>query len=319
MHQNNIIMGDLNGKTSTDIDYIQESNDKHSPVNDIEDYAFDIPIKRNNSDNSPIDTQGRKILNMCQTLSLRILNGRTRGDRWGNPTRFPLRANEKPSALDYAICSTSCMNSITSLYILPFIDLSDHCCISLTISTLREQQEAPSLEKPPISIPRFDIEQMEIYQENLSNDDRFSRLTATLDDTVTYTQDNVDAWTGEFSQLIIENARTSFKTKPSTRSSAKKTQANKSTKPAKWYNNDCLKAKNQLRRTLNKLNKNPYNPHLQELYLSNRKDYKRACRKAEGTLRNNMTEQLLAENDPKTFWKLVKNMQEYGRQKDDPW
>ena len=85
-----IVMGDLNGRTSEDDDFIQEVYEAHSPLRDIEKYNFDTPKGRNNNDTSPPDAHGKMILNICKNLQLRIQNGRTSGDRWGVPTRYPV-------------------------------------------------------------------------------------------------------------------------------------------------------------------------------------------------------------------------------------
>ena len=102
-----IILGDLNGKTALEDDFINEDTDKHSPVNDIDDYIHDSPIKGNSLDANSVDKQGKMILEICKNFNLRILNGRTSGDRWGALTRFPLYRVEKPSLIDYGICSST--------------------------------------------------------------------------------------------------------------------------------------------------------------------------------------------------------------------
>ena len=94
-YQNNIVMGDLNGRTSIEKDFIEEKYDEHSPVNDIVGYDFDTPVKRNNSDTSPVDTHGRRVLDICQTISLcgysmdepEVTDGAISQDSPSKPTR----------------------------------------------------------------------------------------------------------------------------------------------------------------------------------------------------------------------------------------
>ena len=94
-----IVMGDLNGRTSTDSDFIMEGEDSHSPTQHINFYEPDTPLQRNNSDIHPTDGHGKMILNICKNLQVRILNGRTAGDRWGVPTRYPLYRKENPTVV----------------------------------------------------------------------------------------------------------------------------------------------------------------------------------------------------------------------------
>jgi hypothetical protein len=121
-------------------------------------------------DTNSVDVQGRIILDLCKALNLRILNGRTPGDRWGNLTRFPTRANEKPSSLDYGICTINLLTSIQNFIVFPISELSDHCCISISIDTSRHTMphHSPPLTGPP-KMPRLKIEAEGVvkYKQNL--------------------------------------------------------------------------------------------------------------------------------------------------------
>ena len=111
---NYVIMGDLNGKTRLGEDFVRDSEDKHSPIN----YCFytkDSQLERKNSDCHPIDQQGKKILQFCKSLSVRILNGRTPGDLSGCLTRYPVKFNEIPSTIDYGLCSVPLLKDISFL------------------------------------------------------------------------------------------------------------------------------------------------------------------------------------------------------------
>ena len=129
---NFIIMGDLNGRTKIGDDFVTDNLDKHSPIN-VPFYTKDKYINRNNQDDHTIDSQGKLILKLCKTSSLRILNGRTAGDNTGHFTRYPSNFCDKPSVIDYALCSVPLLGEIISFSVLPFSGLSDHCCISLKI------------------------------------------------------------------------------------------------------------------------------------------------------------------------------------------
>ena len=77
-----------------------------------------------------IDSQDRKIFDLCEASSFRILNERTRGDFEGILKRFPRRFNENPSVMDHTLCSTDLLSEIYSFTASPFASLSHHCCIS---------------------------------------------------------------------------------------------------------------------------------------------------------------------------------------------
>ena len=92
---NSIIMGDLNGRTKLGDDFVTDNLDKHSPIN-VPFYTKDTYMNRNNQDDHVIDSQGKLILALCKTSSLRILNGRTAGDTTGKFTRYPSNLCDKP-------------------------------------------------------------------------------------------------------------------------------------------------------------------------------------------------------------------------------
>ena len=96
-------------------------------------YTKDTSINRNNQDNHVIDSQGKIILDLCKTSSLRILNGRTTGDIKGHFTRYPINLCDRPSVIDYALCSATLLEDILTFSVLPFSGISDHCCIALKI------------------------------------------------------------------------------------------------------------------------------------------------------------------------------------------
>ena len=214
--------------------------------------------------------------------------------------------------VDYALCSNSLLEDVVSFFVLPLNQLSDHCCISLSIKTLRAKDDPIQKEEvtPQIST-RFDIDFVDLYKENLERDIGFSELSKVIEETQDYTQGSIDEWTTQFNNLVLNNARVSFPTK-----NTKKPQK-RVTKTTKWYT-ECNKAKQQLRRTLNKMRKRPYDRNLQDRYLAHRKEYKKVCRRAEATLRASMVEKLLNENDPKSFWKMIDKMKGWAREETDP-
>ena len=74
------------------------------------------------------------------------------------------------------------------------------------------------------------------------------------------------------------------------------------------------------KRALANINKNPFDTHSQELLVCTRKEYRRTCRNAESSFRKTMLNKLLSieSNNPKQFWKLIKNMKEWGQDSQDP-
>ena len=53
----------------------------------------------------------------------------------GKFTRYPVNLNDKPSVVDYAICSEPLLREMPNFSVLPFNGMSDHCCLFLKIVT----------------------------------------------------------------------------------------------------------------------------------------------------------------------------------------
>ena len=122
-------MGDFNSRTgSLSEDWNFTSNPSETPGHHsiyLNEDCSNIP-KRNNED-PETNLFGKKLLKLCETLGLVILNGRTTGDFFGRLT-FHGRGS---STNDYAICSLPMFRYIQSFYVHKLDWFSDHCRVSV--------------------------------------------------------------------------------------------------------------------------------------------------------------------------------------------
>ena len=233
-------MGDLNGRTKLGDDFVRDEHHEHSPINKVP-YTRDEQVTRANMDSTVIDRQGKKILEFCRSLSYRILNGRVDGDKTGKFTRYPSNLRDEPSVIDYALCSTLIMNRIHSFSVLPFIGLSDHCCVSAYIKIndrcqLKEQQSISTditeykIHEPDI-IYTYDINRRDIFIQNILTDNTLSKLINMLhNDTEKIKQDKIDNSIALLDKILLSAAKKSFRTKIRNKHSPKSKQKNKDQK-----------------------------------------------------------------------------------------
>ena len=80
----------------------------------------------------------------------------------------------------------------------------------------------------------------------------------------------------------------------------------------------CSRAKNNLKRAANRLQKNPFNRGCQDQLVNAKKNYKKTCKEAESKYRKHLLEKLLQAEDPKEFWNIMNNMKGWGRETEDP-
>ena len=126
-----LICGDFNARIGTCPDYILQDDSKFVPLFDS--YPIDQNrMERKNSD-IKLDTRGKELLNFCISHQLRVLNGRTFGDLYGNYTCFTPNG---ASVVDYSIVSESALDNILYFKVSEFKPtLSDcHCKIEWEMS-----------------------------------------------------------------------------------------------------------------------------------------------------------------------------------------
>ena len=314
-----IIMGDLNGRTRLGEDFVRDHSDKHSPIN-IPNYLKDEILSRQNEDKHVIDQQGKLILDLCKSSSLRILNGRTHGDKTGKFTRYPINPKDNPSAIDYALCGNSVMREIESFSILPFTGLSDHCCISVNININvdimeyneytfeRKEQEAIKCSKIKYT---YDSSRKHIFEYNLQNDTNLKILSNNLLNKTDIDSDEVNNNIAEFENIILLAARKSFPV-TSKRGSKQKSK--------KWFSGECVKYRKVLRECSRNLSRNPFNREKLTLFSKARMAYKKICRKSEKEYRRFLTGKLMniGQRDPKQFWSIINKMNNWGKERTDP-
>ena len=88
---------------------------------------------------------------------MRILNGRTKGDRFGRFTRYPMAIRESPSTLDYVIVDLDMLKEVKYFLVLSNLGISDHECLSFTINskgfTPLAESSVPVSKKKPFMKP----------------------------------------------------------------------------------------------------------------------------------------------------------------------
>ena len=106
---NLLLKGDLNAYLPSGVtDFIEgDIMDDHVPLPD-DVYQPDIPIPRNTMEMKNLNQNGKLLLDICKSVPLCILNGRTSGDLMGRFTRYPIyygqnETNPLLSVIDYAL------------------------------------------------------------------------------------------------------------------------------------------------------------------------------------------------------------------------
>ena len=133
-----MVMADFNAHVRyNSLDFIVHDDlDDHVPLpSDI--YCPDIPLTRNTMELRKLNPNGESLIDMCKSVSVRIVNGRVAGDNCGQFTSSPIydSANYQQSVLDYALSDTAFLPKIKYFSVSDLTRFSDHCGIMLSIQT----------------------------------------------------------------------------------------------------------------------------------------------------------------------------------------
>lgn len=302
--------GDFNGKTSNKEDFVHDNTDDHSPITDIASYTPDIPLRRKNCDKHLVDKRGEALIQVCKSNGLRILNGRTRGDRYGRFTRYPLSIRESPSTLDYVVVDKGFLSKISYFVVMDSMGISDHECLSVSIET-----GGFSVSKPKeVSISKWEkvgICKPDVFLRKIESPIGLSKIN---DFVLKYSNCDVDCdqMLGDLTN-IFDHCSEDNVSKP-----RKCKRVNKKGKEP-WYTSECRNAKQSLNRAVKALRKDPFNDHRKRVLFAAQKKFKKICKTREKGFRKMLSNKLLniEEKNPTEFWNLVNKMKKYGKGKDE--
>ena len=119
-------MGNLNARTRKFSDSVCKEGNNLITKDQSE--FFLCPTQRNSFDNE-LNNQGKRLLEICKSADLRILNGRVSGDSLGRVT-FHGKNGVSTSVVDYAVCDQDLLSHVGNFVVKEPLHLSDHSPIT---------------------------------------------------------------------------------------------------------------------------------------------------------------------------------------------
>lgn len=291
-----LLCGVFNGRTCTAPDYCL--NDSVADIIDVPyNYVEDVELPRSNCDLSKPDHNGVKVLYLCKSSGLRIVNGRCVGDAVGFYTCFS--HNGSPSVIDYMLLSSTLLDMVEMFHVHdpdPDNMKSIHGCMTLVLKTA----------------PYNYIHTTQDNSESLKSLLQFKWREA------------IDNEVATFSEILIETAKkTGIKLKLKKQNSKSPNTRTKSctTKKFKWYNADCAKIKRELTNLSKQIQKDPHNTSYISNFRKLRKCYKNTIRKNKLKYEQEILENLesMQSRNPKEFWKTFNTLKSLeSKHKENP-
>ena len=242
-----VLAGDFNARTGVEHDFINYDSCNLAPGGISPPTTKIAPRK---SFDTHVNDLGKQLLEMCNSLDLRILNGRCKGDSLGQIT---FHGNQGSSTVDYIIASHEILYLFETLVIRQPTPFSGHCQLitwtKIDSSLLTSDEEI--LEDDFLSLPR---------QFKWSTDSKDSFLSAL--NSVEIKQlihdfellnfehvGDINILVEKFVNILETAAKQSLKIVKQNKKSKRNSQI--------WFDNECNRARKNLHRLSHRKHKNP--------------------------------------------------------------
>ena len=321
--------GDFNARTNHDKDFcIQDDSDK---LNDLIDLPIhlndDVAIARNNADSHKTDKRGTKLLQLCKSTGLRILNGRFFGDTVGNFTCFSHSGD--PSTIDYMLATVPLLDKVQYFHVNDLNVHSIHCPLSVSLSTGCHIPDTDTSNNNNntnklIPIKKFvwspgnyamfqNALESTLIQEKLENIFQNNPHSSSRNDVNCRDEEfnHIDDMSSNLTEIISEAAKIAGVRVKRTKkhNSCKKTKSMKS-KSKPWFGDNCKTLKMHCSKLFKLVKQNPFNRQLRFDMNRIRKLYKTTLKRNKSDFERKIWSSLneCQNKNPKQFWKLFSEL-----------
>ena len=312
-----LLCGDFNGRTATEDDFC--SNENPYSIDNIRGYVLDMPINRKNMDPHSPDSHGKKLLSLCKTTGIRILNGRTFGDYFGHCTCYS--HNGSPSVIDYMLADSELLKHIECFHVNDPSDLSIHTMLSCSIklkSPINIQSES-NVKGDDGFVPEFlwNDGDDQRFLEALCHPTSINIINENFNSINTMSSNEaVDSLTN----IIINTAkRANIKQKRKQKTHKEACKPDKARKGFLWFDRECRSARHLFRKSCAQVRLNPFNRTLLNDFKILRNRYKKLLNKKKRFHTMDILDKLenLEESNPTAFWKLFDKLKEKRQNPND--
>jgi exonuclease III len=291
------LMGDWNSRVGVRDDFIRY--DRNIDLFDSDDYIPDVPLSRASCDKT-CNSFGLRLLDLCKSSGIRIVNGRVSHDCGVGSYTFASRIGA--SVIDYILAKECDFVYINSFMVHDFNEWSDHCPISMSLCCNSK------LDK------HFNDSYCKYkWNDLLKNDFRsgligklpiFNHVTENIDHSDRTCINNV---VRRFTDILREVADPLFKRCISTSNSKSAYFIDTAVNDKEWFDNECLQAKQryvEAQRVFKRL-KSDYS---RNQFCSLKSEYKTLVKKKRQAFKAKQLLKIekLKNSKPREFWQYFK-------------
>ena len=301
-----LLSGDFNSRTGKYEDFIpyDEDNLLHYSMENV----F-VPNKRRNYDNA-VNSHGKHLLQMCKTFDLHILNGRVRGDSFGNIT---YHGKLGISTVDYFICDQSLFQFIEHFIVKSPTYLSDHSQIVTWLKISQKVHRVESKEtlnsKPLKKLPNqfiWTANSSAVFKHELTTPESQHLVNIFLKKNYEKSETGIENAVNDVQAILLGAAKRSLKSKVI---KYRHRISNPTTK--KWFDKDCRIKRHALRKVANLKRRDPLNSDIRVSYHETLTEYKQLLKNKRDKYRNDKLRELTtSQTDSQNFWNIFKSLPE---------
>lgn len=310
---NILIAGDLNSRISDrqecKIDIIFDHNDVLNMLptlmydhtfNQLDFLNNNMSVKRVNSDPN-VNDYGSKLIQLCTSCDLAVLNGRAGRDKGKGMTTFCGPRGE--STVDFVLCDKYVLKNVLEFDISDHVSYSDHKMLSFTvkcfISNNIEKDKNIDVHNKSSCFTKWREDKKDEFIDKINGEEVKVQLEELITNLNTIpSREALDNVVNELSNILV-NAGADHKRKVS---NVKGTM-----KGSIWYDDECKLERDNFETLRKKYIENKTDANRTEM-CKQRSKYRHTCRKKRRSHNRKEAEQLvtLSKTNSKKFWRTIK-------------
>ena len=297
-----LITGDLNSRLGLRSDL--PAFDRFDNSLDFESIPPPIIARPRHSMDNVTNTWGNKLIELCNTCNMCVLNGRTLGDFSGRLTYF---ATNGHSTIDLTLVDRAMLDNTISFHVSDLNELSHHCKIETIIKCKPFNVEKTEVPLNSVSFDKFVWDPKSSPEKllNVLNTADFDRMTNSV---LCKNYSKSDCGTNMLTKDVTDILNHLHTHSCIKMTLGKKKPRHSKAKNQKWFTNDCQLLRERARRTANAFSRDPNNRQKLNDYVLALRAYRKIIKKAKKAHKLNNMKKLIESTDSQELWSLLSEM-----------
>ena len=262
---NILLAGDLNSRVGS---FQEEIFHKINQVDELcpNEVEYSESMTQRLSCDNVINAYGKKLLKICKSFDLKIVNGNVPGDRLGSFTCYNTRGS---SVVDYFICDKNLFNIVTRMNVHPPQFNSIHAPISIKLDTQFQIDHGRENNLKKIPKIKWDESKARLFRDLLNQDMNLRQISVIENKLkeINLTKLELDECTKSVTSILYSNAKKCFKVMSKIKKRKIPTNNSKT-----WFSKDCISMRKRLTNLSKLLLKSPNNASIRGSFLNLRRN-----------------------------------------------